>query len=202
MRSRRLRWVVLGASTLALAVWFLPKLGSRVTEPADPTPLIVQRIQGLGKLTSAEMAVQRVYEFERHMEPTGFWKSVPGLDWAVAKTTRNEALMSAHATITASIDLRGATVAQTDTGWLVTLPPAKLDMPKVTAKLHSMRPGAFWKHHGLPLDASEAMGRWTVDAAQQQGLALRAQKEAEATLRQLLHPMTGPNLTIRFADAS
>lgn len=144
------------------------------------------------------MSVQRVFEFERHMEPTGAWKHIPGAEWTVAKATTNRALMSAHGTVTASIDLRNATVEQTQEGWAITLPAATLDTPVVTARLHSMQTGAFWKHHALPLDASQAMSRWTSEAARQGKLTNKAQKEAEATLRQLLLPMTGPNLTIRF----
>jgi hypothetical protein len=192
---RRARSVVWLVPVLAVGIGIGSLWSAKKSSPAPVAP-ILQQVRALGELRTARYTYQTVFEHTTSREPEAWVRYVPGGESLVHAATRNEALVSAHATVDAGVDLRHATVERAGDRLVVTLPRAQVYEPVVRARVHDAERGWFWRDENIGLKAAETAGEQIVDNARRQGIRKRAETEAVTRVRALV----GPEADIRFAE--
>lgn len=121
----------------------------------------------------------------------------------VRSATKNSALVSAHGTVEAGVDLSRASVryetSATGRTLVVILPEPTVYRPHVDAKLHSNRSGLFWRDTNLPLKAQADAGQRFVTASYGQGIVEAAKASATTRLRAFLKSVTEVPVRVEFA---
>lgn len=185
------------------AAWFLVGLAGRGEGERQPTPLpvVLERVQALGDLHTTRYAYNNVFEYTTSREPEE-WVARLGMGSLVRGATRNRALVSAHGTVEAGVDLRRAQARyeQTPAGrrLVVTLPPPTIYPPHVDAKLHRAQGGMFWRDDNLALKAQADAGERFVLAGRQQGILESARDGARNQVASLLEGVVDVPVHVEF----
>lgn len=187
------------------AAWFLLGLANRDLAERQPTPLpiVLESIQALGNLHTTRYAYNNVFEYTSSRQPQE-WVERIGMGGLVRGATRNRALVSAHGTVEAGVDLRKAQARYDLTPGgrrlVVTLPDPTVYKPHVEMKLHTARPGVFWRDDNLALKAQADAGERFVAAGREQGILESAREEARTQISTLLSGVVDVPLHIVFGS--
>lgn len=185
------------------ALWVAMSLWNRAEErQPTPLPVILQNIQALGELHTTRYAYNNVFEYQSSMEPAG-WVETIGMGGVVRSATRNRALVSAHGTVEAGIDLGKAQVRYEGVPGqrvlVVTLPQPKVYAPQVDATVHRARKGMFWRDDNLALKARRDAGNRFALASREQGIVANARQSARDRLEALLDPVVETPIRFEFS---
>jgi hypothetical protein len=163
---------------------------------------VLQKVQSLGELRTARFTYRDVFEYQTQREPQMWLSYMPGASSLVQASTRNTALMSVTAQVEAGLDLREAKVAEESNEKKIVLivPQPRVYKPQVEAKVHNMKIGLLWSDHNLGLKAQQDAQIRLKQAAVQQGIVSKAKESAVEVLTNLVAPLTGAEVEIRFSE--
>lgn len=187
------------------AAWMLLGIANRSRGDVQPTPLpvLLQSIQALGELHTTRYAYNNVFEYTSSRQPEE-WVERMGMGSVVRGATRNRALVSAHGSVEAGVDLSRATVrydlnAQGRT-LVVSLPAPTVYAPHVEAKVHQASRGMFWRDDNLALKAQNDAGRRFVLAGREQGILDSAREGARTQVAALLKDLVDVPVRVEFGS--
>lgn len=170
-----------------------------VRERTVPLPLVLEQVKSLGQLRTAEYSYQNVFEYETNLEPAGWASALPGAEAVVSTTSRNRALVSAHGTVQAGINLEQAHAVRTLDAVVIVLPEPQVYQPVVDAKIHEESSGLFWNDRNLGFKAQRDAEKRFMEASLEQGILRDARESAEEQVRRLVEPILDRPLIIEFA---
>ncbi len=183
------------------AVWVLalflaqPSPGPRVF--AAP---LLERVQALGELHAVKFTYRDVNDFETTREPAGWLASVPGGTELVHAATRNTATLSFTGTVEAGVDLSKTQITKTPTGVEILLPAPKIYPANVSAKVHDVSRGLFWRDTGIAATAIDEAKNRLESYARQQGILSQARTNVQKQVETLVGDLGVAGATIRFQD--
>lgn len=181
--------VILGAlGVVALGAFFLGR-GTASEEALRPTPAppILERVQALGELHTARYTYQNVFEHATARKAAQWAAWMPGASSLVRNATRNTALVEVHGEVEAGVDLSHARLDHpVGQAPRLILPHATVYRPQVDTKLHTVRPGAFWRDDEIALDAERDARSRLQQAALQQGIIAEAERNAIAQVTRVV----------------
>ena len=164
-------------------------------------PLILKSVQSLGELHAARYSYTQVFEQQTARRPEEWTRYVPGLGGLVTASTRNRALVSATANVEAGVDLSKASFRQVGGQRQIVLPRVQVYRPQVDAKIHSARPGLFWRDDNIALAAVRATEARVREAAISQGIAREAESNVRKRVATLANGFGAQGIQVVF-DAS
>ena len=181
--------VVVGVSlavNLALVAFLVGSRGGMRGTTVDNAPVLLQRIQAIGRLHTVKFNFERTGALEtfRNADPSLSW--IPGADSVVSAATRNSVTMTLRGTVETGIDFTKVRMTLADGKATVTLPKAEVYEPTVDAELHDVRSGAFWKDEEIQLKAIASAKREFRKAAIASGGKEKATEQAREVIGQLL----------------
>lgn len=185
----KLRTVFPGALLLVGGLWAGSQFRS-APPSREPLPVIVEQLRSMRELKTQSLSANRVFELESSRTTGGWIDHAPVLSNVAQKLTQNKILVSATGTVEAGVDLSKASVQQEGETLVITLPPATLSAANVRAEVHQWKRGLIWTDVNLPYDAETKMSAWIRGVAERNGLASKAQKEAEQAVRELIGTVT------------
>jgi hypothetical protein len=159
----------------------------------------LEQVKSLGQLRTAEYSYQNVFEYETNLQPAGWATHIPGAEAVVASASRNKALVSAHGTVQAGINLEHAHAVRTMDSVVIVLPEPEIYQPVVDAKIHEESGGLFWDDHNLGFKAQRDAEKRFREASLEQGILRDARESAEEQVRRLVEPILEKPLIIEFA---
>ena len=180
-------WIV-GVSlavNLALVMFLVGGRGMRPTFVAN-APILLQRIQAIGKLHTIRHTFERTGAVEtfRNADPSVAW--IPGAEGLVESATKNQVVMTLRGSVESGIDFKKVKLTLAEGRAKVSLPRPETYEPTVSAELHDARSGAFWKDEEIQLKAIEDAKREFRAASIQAGGRDQAMTEARNVITELL----------------
>jgi len=162
------------------------------------TAPLLERVQALGELHAVKYTYRDINEFETQREATPWLAAIPGGSEIVGSATRNSAVMSYTATVEAGVDLSKAEIVRTANGVTVKLPQPQVYPPNVTASVHSVKRGVFWRDPAIAATAIEdAKNRMRLTSIRQ-GILAEAKVNVRKQVGDLVRDLSGAEATILF----
>lgn len=185
-------WPILAAVSLALNLFVLAYLmGTRTARKnvGDDAPVLLQRIVAIGKLHTVRATFERTGTLETFQNADAGVAWIPGVERIVNAATRNAVVMTLRGSVETGVDFTKVRLRKNgENSVVVTLPRPEVYEPTVTAELHDVKSGAFWRDEEIELKAIESAKREFRSAAIRAGARDQATREArrliEAMLRQ------------------
>lgn len=196
---KRFFWKV---AVLAGGLWFVSQFvgsinGSRSVVQVAP---LLEKVQALGELHAVKYTYRDVHEYETSREPTGVLASLPGGAELVQASTRNTALMSFTGTVEAGVDLSQAKIEKSAAGVTVKLPAPEVYPANVSADVHELKRGLFWRDQGIATEAIEdAKVRFRATSIRQ-GILKEARANIEKQVSELAGDLAGTKVAVVFED--
>lgn len=159
---------------------------------------LLERVQALGELHAVKYTYRDINEFESHREATPWLASLPGGSQIVGAATRNTAVMSYTGTVEAGVDLAKAKILRTDGGVTVTLPQPKVYPVNVTASVHSVKRGVFWRDTNIATSAIEDAKVRLRETSIRQGILTEAKTNVKKQVGDLVRELSGASATVLF----
>jgi hypothetical protein len=202
-RLKRLRgWLLLGAGFMLcwLLIGRLPS-GSSERQPT-PLPMVLSKVQSLGKLHTTKYTYQNVFEYQTSRRPEEWTTYVPGAASLVRASTRNKALVSVTGSVEAGFDLSQASAAYEGVGsarkLVVTLPLPEVYEPQVRAKIEDYKMGMFWADMNIGFKAEQDAKLRMRRASIEQGIRESAKTSATEQVTKLLTGVVDVPVEVRF----
>lgn len=200
--KRFIPWIVglsLAINLLLLVFLLGSRSGFSRIGVRDNAPILLQRIQSIGKLHTIRHTFERTGSLEtfQNADPSVAW--IPGVEGLVHSATSNQVVMTLRGSVESGIDFTKVKLAIRDGGATVTLPRPETYEPTVTAELHDVKRGTFWRDEEIQLKAIESAKREFRNAAIQSGAREEAVKEAKTVIGEVLK--AGGVEKITFADS-
>lgn len=183
---------VVGALALMLA-----QSPSRPQEVAA-APLL-EKVQALGNLHVVKYTYRDIRDFQTSREPVAWLSSVPGGRDLVATATRNRTTLSYTGAVEAGIDLTRATVRKSATGIELILPQPVVYRPNVSAQVHDLKRGLFWRDENIVATAIEQAKDRLKETAQRQGILGEARENARTRVESLAREL-GAEVQVSFIE--
>ncbi|HZH99243.1 MAG TPA: DUF4230 domain-containing protein [Fimbriimonadaceae bacterium] len=202
-RLKRLRGWLLAGSGFGLC-WLLFVRGGVDSAERQPTPLplVLSKVQSLGKLHTTRYTYQNVFEYQTSRRPEEWTTYLPGAASLVRASTRNKALVSVTGTVEAGVDLAQASAAYESLGaarkLVVKLPQPEVYEPQVRAKIQDYKIGMFWADSNIGFKAQEDAKRRMRAASVEQGIRTSARSSAEAQVQKLLGGVVDVPVEVQF----
>lgn len=195
-------WPYLAAASVALNVLVLAYLlGSRGARSnvRDTAPVLLQRIVAIGKLHTVRATFERTGTLETFQNANEGVAWIPGVEQLVNNATRNTVVMTLRGSVETGIDFTKVQLRKEgEDGMVVTLPRPEVFEPTVSAELHDLKSGAFWRDNEIELKAIESAKREFRAAAIRSGTREQATDEAKRLIGAMLSQ--GGVRKVRFAD--
>jgi hypothetical protein len=156
--------------------------GGRVTPLESP---LLERVQAIGNLHAVKFTYRDISDFETTREPVSWLASVPGGTEVVHAATRNRATMSYTATVEAGVNLDRAKLIQSATGPVLVLPRPQVYPANVSATVHDVQRGLFWRDQGIAATAIESAKGRIQETAVRQGILGQAETNVRKRLESL-----------------
>ncbi len=184
------RWIgfVVVASVVLNLVLVAYLVGSRAVggKPITTAPVLLQRIQAIGKLHTIRHTFERTGSVETFAEPNAGVAWIPGAESLVHGLTRNSVVMTIRGSVESGIDFTKVGLEIRDGAARVALPRPETYEPNVTAELHEARTGALWRDDEIQLKAIDAAKTEFRTAAVRLGAPEAATAEARKVIGELL----------------
>lgn len=181
-------WGSVAVVLLSLGLW-LGRMGSGRSEVSEV--LVLERVRKMGQLTTVEQTFTGVLDYSSRRHAEGAWAAVPGADAVVGTLTRNSAVVSYQARVSASVDLSRARVERDATGWTVRIPGPVINPPLVRATTHTQSSGLLWRDLDVSYGAQDEAARRARMAAREAGIREQAWTNAVAQIQAILEPVAG-----------
>jgi hypothetical protein len=202
MLKKRLNLVWKSAAAL-FGVWVVAVFFGSVTSSQPKTvqlaPLL-QQVQALGDLHAVKYTYVDVHEYESSREPAGWLASLPGGNAVVRAATLNTTTMSFKGTVEAGVDLSQAKVAHSATGITLRLPSPVVYPANVTAGVHDLKRGMFWRDQNISVSAIEDAKQRFAETSIRQGILEEAKKNVRARVGALAKDLSQTSVVISFED--
>ena len=185
--KRWLPWVV-GVSVLLNIVLILNLSGGGKTgrQMVSDAPILLQKIQAIGKLHTIRHTFERTGSLETFEEPNEGVAWIPGARQLVKGLTTNTVLMTLRGSVESGIDFKKVGLQIKDGTATVTLPDPETYEPQVNAELHDLKTGALWRDDEIQLKAISEAKRTFRDASLKLGARDQAMTEARTIIETTL----------------
>lgn len=196
-KYRHLPWLLVG---ILGTLWVTkPQTPSQTEQVTDQTPTILQALNKLGYLESAEMNLSEAFEYTTHKNPTSWASVIPGANELVQGATQNQVWIQANGTVVAGVDLTKAKIDVTADAITVTLPKVTVKRPDVDLKLMHGKRGVFWKDDEILLKATSVARDRFKDTATLLKLKKTAWTNAEEQVRKLVSQISPKTVVVNRA---
>lgn len=196
-KPSRFLWKVAAAGVgLWVASQFISSTGQR--SPHVQAAPLLEKVQALGELHAVKYTYRDVHEFQTAREATPWLASIPGGNEVVNAATTNTAVMSYTGTIEAGVDLAQAKIAKTETGVTVTLPAPRIYPANVSADVHSVKRGLFWRDQAITTTAIEDAKARLHNTSLRQGILEEAKTNVRKQVGALVKDLAGTEAVITF----
>lgn len=200
MLKKRLNFVWRAAVAL-LGIWVVALFFGSASGSSPKTlqlaPLL-QQVQALGDLHAVKYTYVDVHEYETSREPAGWLAAVPGGSAVVRAATLNTATMSFKGTVEAGVDLSKAKVVRSGAGITLQLPSPVLYPANVTAGVHDVKRGMFWRDQNISVRAIEDAKQRFAETSIRQGILEEAKKNIRARVELLAKDLSQATVGVSF----
>lgn len=181
--KRLLPWIV-GLSLVLNILLFAFLAGSRGTSRriVNDAPILLQKIQAIGKLHTIRHTFERTGSLETFEEPNEGVAWLPGARQLVRGLTTNSVVMTLRGSVESGIDFKKVGLTIKDGTATVALPTPETYEPHVRAELHDVKSGTFWRDDEIQLKAIEAAKREFREASVKLGARDQAITEARTII--------------------
>ena len=149
-------------------------------------PVLLERIQAIGKLHTVRHTFERTGSIETFAEPNAGVAWIPGAEQLVHGLTKNTVVMTIRGSVESGIDFKRVKLDLANGTARVALPRPETFEPNVTAELHDSRSGALWRDDEIQLKAIDAAKTEFRSAAIKMGAPEQAIVEAKRVIGELL----------------
>lgn len=180
--------IVVVLSVIANLVLIAYLIGSKSLggKPITNAPILLERIQAIGKLHTVRHTFERTGSVETFAEPNEGVAWIPGAESLVHGLTKNTVVMTIRGSVESGIDFKRVKLDLKEGTAHVSLPRPETFEPNVTAELHDSRSGALWRDDEIQLKAIEAAKTEFRSAAIKMGAPEQAIVEAKRVIGELL----------------
>lgn len=196
---KRFLWKV---AAIGGGVWMASQFIGSINSPrtiVQVAPLL-EKVQALGELHAVKYTYRDVHEYETSKQPEGILASFPGGPEIVHASTRNTALMSFTGSVEAGVDLSKAKVERSSTGVTVKLPAPKVFPANVSADVHEVKRGLFWRDQGIAANAIEDAKSRFKETSIRQGILKEAKANVTKQVGALAKDLAGTPVDVVFED--
>lgn len=180
-------WIVgvsLGLNLLLIAFLMGSKGASR--HVVSDAPLLLEKIQAIGKLHTIRHTFERTGSLETFEEPNEGVAWLPGARELVKGLTTNTVVMTLRGSVESGIDFKKVGLTIKDRAATVTLPEPETYEPQVDAELHDLKSGTFWRDNEIQLKAISEAKRTFREASVKLGARDQALSEARTIIETTL----------------
>lgn len=192
--SSGLRLLVVGGVVGVLVMVLLQSPSRR--ESASVAPLL-EKVQALGDLHVVKYTYRDIKDFQTSREPVAWLSSLPGGRELVTAATRNQTTLSYTGVVEAGIDLTQASVRRGATGIELILPQPVIYRPNVSAQVHDLRNGLFWRDESIVATSIERAKDRLRETALRQGILDQARENARLRVEGLARDL-GTEIVVSF----
>lgn len=196
-RLRHLPYVLVGVFA---TLWITkPNTPSPEAQVTDQTPTIVQALNKIGFLESAEMNLSEAFEYTTHKNPASWASILPGANELVHGATNNQVWVQANGKVVAGVDLTKAQITSDLDSITIKLPKVKIQRPDVDLKLMNGKKGILWKDDEILLKATDVARDRFKNSAILMRLNQTAQSHAEEQVRKLVGDISEKRIVVTRA---